>query len=1495
MDSIEELKKLKQDILKCQKCGLCKTVTNKVIGKGSSTPDVLIIGEAPGEEEDKAGKPFVGRSGKRLDKVIAELGVEKYTIINTIKCRPPNNRDPLPEEMEACKPFFEKQIKLLNPKKIIAVGKVALKQLGLSGDTILSRIGTVEKSDFGDIMILPHPAYLLRNPSYQLPMSKIKDWLSNSDTADKVQLEKFELNFQKAKNLASFEMISPELAGLHHFCKMAEMDFVDVNQKDLCKINKKLTLIKKFDQTNEIDLFESDLNSVHKDVQLFLFYSIEKGNIVWLGWTDRLEVDMLEMGFHFKAKKNCKKIMYDTLKHMSKLMKIMIDKEKEEEIEIQPFVHLHTHSEYSIGDGYGSMKQIAEALHKKGFAACALTDHGTLAGTFYWQKALLEYNIKPIFGYEAYIILHEDGEERAKKTHITIIVKNEQGWKNLNKIHANATRQYFYYKPRILLADLYKYHEGLVILSGCSSSYASKMVQKREFDKAEKFLLDLYGVFKDDFYLEMMPNRLDIQKAYNAFLHDMVQKHRFKYVITTDSHYPYRDDEKLHKAVKAISYRKTYEESGFDDNTFYLLQHQEIKQLIKENHLPISDADVDLAFKYSMEIADKCNFKIEPYTEDTLPKMYEDAAKEITQSTIDGLKKYTPYSYEDPKIKERIDMELDRFISKQYENYFLIVRDYVKWCKENDIMVGPGRGSCGGSLASYALNITEVDPLQFELLFDRFISEIRKDAPDIDLDFEDIKREKLFKHFKEKYGEEHVAKIITYSTWHAKGALRDIGRIFKIPTPEINKICNLVVERSGGDARSDFCLLDTFTEFEQAKIFYDKYKLECDIAIGLESHIRHRGVHAAAVTITEHPASEYIPIEKVNGEIVTAWEKKATEYMGLIKFDILGLKTLSVISDTIKLVKQRTGKNIVLPRDYEDPKVYEKVFSKGRTLGVFQFETTGLSKLSKQLGINNFKLAYDATTLYRPGPLHSGETADYILRHQNKKEWKYDHKLLEPITRDTYGLILYQEQVMKVMFDLGSFSWATAESARKIMTKSQGKDAFNKMRKEFCENSNRDHGLSKEEAGKIFDVVSTFGSYGFNKSHAVEYSIISYWCAWLKTYYPAEFFTALLSREEDANKMAYYIREAREFGDLNVLTPHINYSKIGFGFHNNDMVAGFDSIKGIAGRTGNKIIKGQPYKDMEDYIRRGKPTISIFKALACSGAFDELYHSRKYLYDNAEKLAKAKKTDSIILLADAPKWSDQEREIMMMQYLDLPSETPLIDTYEDPFKDKIEYKKIGELEFDESVPEVWIKGIVTFINFKQEGLEGQWTMFDDVLERRYAHLNVSDGTGNVLVHLSPEQYTYYKRYLEKGTGFPVIIRGHSIKNFNKIYCDAMIDLNDIDHSNPILNCISGEVNTLIEKAKEKYPNYEVGMIKNVAYKVSQNKNAYARLTITGHEDEFLMCFKLTSDIFISGEVVVFTLQKPFVKIAKRIKNREDIEDDKQKSKSSANELDTRSN
>jgi len=1266
------------------------------------------------------------------------------------------------------------------------------------------------------------------------------------------------INRQVAENLSKKDMIGIPNTVVHYFCEKAGNIYRDIDANSVCLIDgvKTKVIIRPVDR-HDILIPENDV-----DYEQWVFGFFEGSFIKIIGWADKetvLNVPLRVFGYWKEGEEKdddrVRILERGTFREISDL--IQIEKEEKEELQIvkQRYVPLHCHNQYSIGDAYGKPEHIAKRLYEKGFDAYAITDHGTLAGNYQMQMALLAEGVKPIHGIEAYIV-----ETDKRYSHMTILVKDKKGWENLLKLNTLAVRENFYYKPRMKIEEIFDHKEGLILLSGCRGGVVASRYFAGEEDRAEQRVVMLQKHMGDDFYLELMPHAVREQIEYNEFIYGLSKKYDIKCVLTPDAHYCDKEEKKYHDAITAINWRKKFQEGGYDTDTYYLLTDNEVLDLIEEHHPAIGNAGEMLA--NTMEISDKCNFEIHPPEEDdTLPKYKIPEFEEILHKSDNLQDNYLWHlivssdRYK-PEYKEQIELEYQRITDKKYTNYFLIVWDYVKWCKENGILVGPGRGSVGGSLLAYVIGISNVDPTEYGLIFDRFISEVRKDMPDIDLDFEDDRRKEVLEYIKEKYGDEHSAKVITFSHWHAKGALRDAGRIFDIPKSRINKMCSLVVTRSGGDARSDYCLFDTFNEFEQGKEFYKDYPEASDIAMGLESHIRHVGVHAAALCSTEKPIGEVVPVSKIKGEIVTSWDKKDTEDMKIIKFDILGLKTLSVINSTLAQVN-----GLSLPTKFDDPKVYDNVFKKGKCLGVFQFETSGLSKLCRQLKADNFKQLYDITTLYRPGPLHSGETADYIQRKNGEKEWSFDHELLEPITKDTLGLVLYQEQVMRVMHDIGGFTWATSESTRKVITKSQGKKVFEKLRKEFVYNAVHENGLGEKEAEHIFNVVSMFGSYGFNLSHAVEYTMISYWCAWLKTYHPKEFFASLMSKENDNYQLSNYIKEAEKAG-IDVLLPDINESKVGFIATDIGIRVGFASISSIGKKTAGKLERHQPYAGLSDFIKRAKPTITIIKALACCGALDGFKLPRKYAYENPKSVIDGQ------MPIDIDEWGVMKRQEMVNQYVTLPQEKGLIEKYKDPFEGLADYEPIGKLRFTDYVAERWIKGVVTFINFKQEGLEGDWTMFDNVLERRYAHLNIDDGTGQVLVHLAPEQYTFYKHILERVKGIPVAIKGHSIPNFQKIYCDAMLVLDDIDMTNPILKYFDDRSEDIKQlRALNKFA--DIGVVSQVNYKVSKNRNPYAK--IRTKEDDFMLVFELDGDVFVAGELLLYTKNDNFGKVLARVK------------------------
>lgn len=1263
-----------------------------------------------------------------------------------------------------------------------------------------------------------------------------KEFSEEKVVKKEIKLKKdFVINQQTAENLGHNEMISSIVAGVHYFCKLANIYFKDINQQDECMIGDKKVKIYVRDAMMDDDMLVYDSYfQRHPEIDIYVLCKKKGGKYEYLGYVTREIVEgtrIVQMigKDNDAASKEIRRIFAEQYLNLSDIIKIEVDEDEEEEHidDAQSYVPLHMHSEYSVGDGFGTIKYICESLRKKGFRGAALTDHGTLAGVWEFQKAMLERDLKPVIGCELYVKIPES----EKRFHAAVYVKNETGWKNLLKLQSLACREHFYYKPVVPYEELFKYHEGLIITAGCMSGLVPFLISQGELKKAEKWLLKMKEVFGEDLYVEIMLHKILTYQDTMQSIYMMAEENNIKCIFTTDSHYPNKEDIKYHEAIKAIGMRKKYGEAGYDDNCFYLMQEDDIARRAESIGWIIPS--IISEFKQNtFEVFNKCDFKIAPPDElDTLPKFLpteQERKEKLKELCIEGLEKYTPYKYEG-KFKERLTLEMDRMLGKNYENYFLIVWDMVKWAKDNGIRVGPGRGSIGSSLAAYALNITECDPMEHDLLFDRFLSPIRRDMPDADLDFADLRRPEVFEYLKEKYGEKHCAKVITNSRFHARGTIRDVGRIFSLPSRDITKLCSMVIERSGGDARASFSLEDTFEEFAEAKIFKENYPLAAEIACRIEGHLRHKGVHAAAMVITEKETSEYVPLGKLNGQIVTEWEKFQTEDMKLVKFDILGLKTLTVIEDAVQMAKCE------LPKTFEDPKVYKEIFQVGNTAGVFQFETVGLTKLAQSINVKNFNELYDCTSLFRPGALHSGQTQVYVNRAQGKEECEPFHPLLTEISKPTKGIILYQEQIMKIMHQVGGMSWATAEMARKVITKSKGKDAFNKMRKEFVTNAHKIHKMPLEEAEKLYDVVSTFGSYGFNASHAVEYSTISYYCAWLKLYYPKHFFAALLKNESDKTSIFRYIQDAEKNG-IKINYPDINKSKESYEIIDGEIYAGLNCIEGIASRTAQKIIKNQPYEDYEDFRKRCKVSSKIMKGLIIAEAFDIFGINKKVCYCADQKKSYASHDK---LTKD---FTEIEQTKLIYQHTSLKPNLDIISTFN--FGDR-KFLNIGDLSSEQGGEQVLIRGIVTDVLNKDKLLRNDLKEHEHHFEQHMIYININDGTGDVAAQINPWTYEKYSKMLEDIDKKPVLVLGMLTRDGKKIYADflqVVEETNDID----------------------KFYDTKGIFIASAAPAVSKKGNSYYRiLTSDGVKG---LCFRAPCKLF-SGMKIAYRISKePFIDI-----------------------------
>jgi len=1271
--------------------------------------------------------------------------------------------------------------------------------------------------------------------------TNIKDLSVFELTENKKLKTEFTINKQKADTLAGKEYIDSVLAGLHDFAKQAGLFFKDINQKDECILgDKKVKIYTRDIMSDEDMLVYESYYKAHPEIDIYITCKIKAGNYWYVGYTTKEVIENTRVVKMIgtdsdKESSEIRRVFAEQYKPISDLIKIY-EEEKEEEIIVpQSYVPLHVHSEFSIGDGFGTINYLAENLYKKGFKGAALTDHGTMAGVWYFQKALLERGLKPIIGCEFYVKIPETD----KRMHIVLLAKTKEGWQNLIKLQSIAIREHFYYKPIVEIEEVLEYSKGVIASTACMSGIVPSLLSANKDELAKKYLLKLKEAFGEDLYGEIMLHTIENNQEVMKKLYDLCGECSVKCIFTPDSHYPNKKDIKYHEAIKAIGRKVKYGEAGYDDDCFYLMTDEEIKERIsKSEQTKWLEPIMEKLKANTNEILDKVDFLIEPPDEvDTLPKLFGSQAErkaKLKELCLVGLEKYTPYKYEG-KIKEQLDLEMNRVFEKNYENYFLIVYYMIKHAKETGTLCGPGRGSVGASLLAYSLNITECDPIKFNLLFDRFMSEIRRDMPDVDMDFQDSKRHEVFDYLKNEYGENNCAKVATYSRFHPKGILRDMGRIYSISIKEIEKICSLIIERSGGDARASFGLYDTFEEYQEAKDFKKIYPDAVDVAIKLEGHIRHKGIHAAAMVVTEKDINNYVPIGKVNGEIVTEWEKQLAEDMKLIKFDILGLKTLSVISDCIK------DSGVEPPSTFDDPEVYKKVFEKGKTLGVFQAETVGMGKLIKQLKTSDFKTLYHATTLFRPSALHSGQTQMYEDRKLGKQEVKYEHPLLEELTKDTLGTIMFQEQIMQIMNRIGGMSWATAEMARKVITKSKGKKAFEEMRAEFVKNANKLHSMPTEEAEKLYDVVSTFGSYGFNMAHAVEYSIISYWCAYYKTHHPLAFHKAILKYETDAVKISNYLDDAKS-NNIEIEYPHINLSGIQYEIKNDKIYSGFDAIKGIGERTAEKIIKHQPYENFEDFLKRSGTSKSILKKLIIADCFRDFKINKKVCCSDEIKNIQ-NYYDEII-----PDFSDIEYAELIMGNTTLKPKIDLINTYDFGEMDFTNISDLGE-EYGGQLG--YVRGIVTAVINKDKLILQGIRNHSHQFENHMFYLNLNDGTGNLAIQVNPWTYDKYKDVIRELEGKPLVAYGKFAKSGQKMYAELLEIPKETNDISKLYKSLKGDKPIIISSTPA----------------VSKKGNSYYRLTISDGAEG--LCFQPPQRLYAGMKIGYRITKSPFIEIKVR--------------------------
>jgi len=932
-----------------------------------------------------------------------------------------------------------------------------------------------------------------------------------------------------------------------------------------------------------------------------------------------------------------------------------------------PYTHLHLHTEYSLLDGANKIGKLAKKLKSQGVTSVAITDHGNMFGAIDFYKTMRKEGIKPIIGMEAYIHNQDDiGDKTTKQRfHLCLYAKNEIGYKNLMYLSSMSYIKGFYYYPRINKQLLKEHSEGLICSGACLQGEVNwhlnlnnkRNVQfgARGYERAKEIALEYKEIFGEDFYLEIMRHGITDQHFIDDDILKLAKETNIKIIATNDTHYLEQDNAEAHEAFMCIAMNKEFD----DPNR---LRHS-VHEFYVKSPMQMSDlfADIPEAITNTQEIVDKCNLEIK-LGDPTPPKfkfMKEYAAKEGLSFESDddffayhcrkGLEKRLVHVDEakHAEYKARLEREIEIICKMKFPGYMLIVWDFIREAKERGVPVGPGRGSAAGSLVAYSLFITDIDPMPYNLLFERFLNPERISMPDIDIDFCQSRRGEIIDYVVEKYGRYNVAQVITFGKLLAKGVIRDVARVLAIPYAEADAMAKLIPDELGitlngigveGEEGYKGGAYQKEPKLRELIESSPKMQRVWKFALALEGLNRNSGMHAAGVVISDEELWHKTPLYQPSGEdhLVTQYSLNYLEDVDLIKFDFLGLKTLTVIDNALKLIKSRYNKEINFNTlDMNDPKVYELIQS-GDTVGLFQIESSGMQSLNERLKPTSFEDLIAVLALYRPGPMESGMLDDFIDRKNGRKEISYFFdeftEPLRPILEPTYGVIVYQEQVMQIVQSIGGFSLGEADLIRRAMGKKKI-DYMKQKAEEFAQGA-VNQGLDRAHAIELFGLIEKFAGYGFNKSHSAAYAMVTFQTAYLKCYYPQEFMAALLTSEQDnTDKIVKYIDEVKRLG-LKLLPPSIQHSLIEFSAITDSngeeaILFGMGAIKGVGNAAISKILEARaeaPFADLSDFISRidsSKVNKKVLESFIKSGSFDDFGYTRRALLENIDSIIEA--------------------------------------------------------------------------------------------------------------------------------------------------------------------------------------------------------------------------------------------------------------------------------
>jgi len=938
----------------------------------------------------------------------------------------------------------------------------------------------------------------------------------------------------------------------------------------------------------------------------------------------------------------------------------------------KPFTHLHLHTEYSLLDGANKLTNLVKRVKELGMTSVAMTDHGNMFGAIDFYHQMKKAGIKPIIGMEGYIHNGETLDDKSTKQrfHICLFAKNKKGYENLMYLSSKAFIDGFYYFPRINKHELRSHSEGIICTSACLQGEVNwhlNLANDRNvkngalgYEGAKAVALEYKDIFGDDFYLELMRHGIGDQLYIDDSILKISQETGIKIIATNDTHYTYPGDAQYHEAFMCIGMNKLYDDPNrmrHSVHEFYLKSPQQMARLF---------ADIPEAITHTQEIVDKCedyepivktptppNFKFTPeYAKNDGVELSSDD-KDIMDAEyfiyrcklgLEERLKIVPEEKHE-EYKKRLEFEMDIINSMKFPGYMLIVWDFVKFAKEQGIAVGPGRGSAAGSLVAYSLDITDIDPMKYDLLFERFLNPERISMPDIDMDFMQARRGEVIDYVVEKYGRNQVAQIITFGSLLAKGVIRDVARVLDMPLSQADNMAKLVPDELGitlnGREKNGEFIKGAFQKEPklQELIGSDANAARVwEFAKKLEGLKRNSGIHAAGVVISNEELWFKTPIYKPSGEdtFVTQYSLNYLEDVDLIKFDFLGLKTLDVIYNAIKLVKHRYDKDIDWHKiDENDPKVYD-VIRGGDTVGMFQIESSGMQDLNRRLKPDSFEDLIAVLALYRPGPMESGMLDSFIERKHGREAIEYTFEPMEGILGNTYGVIVYQEQVMQIVQTIGGFSLGYSDIIRRAMGKKSDMSAYND---EFASGAQK-QGYDYAQASKLFDLIEKFAGYGFNKSHSAAYAMVTFQTAWLKTYYPNEFMAALLTSDKDnMDKVVRYIDEVKRM-QIELSPPDICDSLLEFSAISKDdrevILFGLGAIKGVGGAAIESMLKEREengdYTSLEDFVNRIEPSKvnkRVIESIIKAGGFDRYGYSRKALLDQIELIVDTAKDASM--------------------------------------------------------------------------------------------------------------------------------------------------------------------------------------------------------------------------------------------------------------------------